>query len=235
MHDDSPFYVKITENYGMCCAKWSMMSLMKFLRNTYESLFGQIRKIQKSLPMMVSFLLLMAFGLSLCLEYAIQWAMRGSFLRGLFLVLVGVSAVWVGQVFLYFLSRTGAHEKKKDTQEKQAKQDSGLKQEKETQVFPFDILAGHHCAVVVGFELHAPKTYLIPNVIGMLPKEAVNGSEIGAGLVEKTVGQLRHKGYPIQILKPVKSSSGGYVPFMGNFKRDKVRVHPFDLVFVNWN
>jgi len=214
----------------MCCAKWSMMRSMKFSLNTYKMQFSKrISTVQKSLPMMVSALLLMAFGLSLCLEYAVQWAMKGPLWHGVVLVFVAIGVVWLGQLSLHAFSG------RETPKPKEATDAPSAKDEKQNLAFPFDVLAGHHCAVLVSFDSPLPKTYLIPNLAKVVPSTQPDSDLKSGELVEKTVGHLRHKGYPIHVLKPERTPATGYSPFLGNLKRDVVRVHPFDMVFINWN
>ena len=221
-----------TENYGMCGCKWSMIRGMNAQFQHYKSQFlTRLTRIRSSLPLMVTALLFLAFGLSLCLEYAVQWAMRGPLWHGAVVVGAAVLLVWGGQFLLQLFALS-----KRFSKPPEASPQS--KEDKQNLAFPFDILAGHHCAVLVSFDDRPPKTYLIPNVVRIVP---VNGAAVvpeaavTQGLVEKTVGQLRHKGYPIQILKPEGKTIGGYSPLMGNPKRDAIRIQPFDMVFVNWN
>lgn len=218
------------KNYGMCCATWSMIRSMKIRLTRYMSwVCKAFSKVQKSLPMMVSGLLLIAFGMSLCLEYAVQWAMKGPLWHGLLLVVAAVGVVWVGQIALHFFAGAATQQKKEETPPMSGKN------EKQNLAFPFDILAGHHCAVLVSFDSPLPKTYLIPNLAQVVPNTQPEGNLTGGAVIEKTVGQLRHKGYPIQVLRPERVPATGYLPFMGNPSHDLIRVHPFDRVFVNWN
>jgi len=184
--------------------------------------------MQKSLPMMVSALLLMAFGVSLCLEYAVQWAMRGPFWHGVLLGLGAIGVVWVGHVALQLFVKGSASQKKEAPP-------ASAKNEKQNLAFPFDVLAGQHCAVLVSFDSPLPKTYLIPNLAKVGSHIQPNETVTEIALLEKMVGQLRCKGHPIHVLKPERTPATGYSPFLGNPKRDVVRVHPFDMVFVNWN
>ena len=194
-------------------------------------LLTRLARIRQSLPLLVTAFFFLAFGLSLCLEYAVQWAMRGPLWHGVVVVIVAVLLVWGGQFLLQLFALS-----KRFPKPPEAPPES--KEDKKNLAFPFDVLAGHHCAVLVSFDDRPPKTYLIPNIVRIVP---VNGAAVEPdaavtqGLVEKTVGQLRHKGYPIQVLKPEGKSSGGYSPLMGNPKRDAIRIQPFDMVFVNWN
>ncbi len=218
-----------TENYGMCGCEWSMIRRMTSHFQQYKSqLLGRLVRVRQSLPLMVTALLFLAFGLSLCLEYAVQWAMRGPLWHGIVVVLAAVFLVWGGQ----FLLQLFALSKRFPKPEADAAQP---KQDKPPLAFPFDVLAGHHCAVLVSFDDRPPKTYLIPNVLRIIPGGVETATDGTPGLVEKTVGQLRRKGYPIQVLKPEGKVSGGYAPLMGNPKRDAIRIQPFDMVFVNWN
>jgi hypothetical protein len=202
---------------------------MKNFLNRYKRRFPQNPlSVKKSLPFVISSFLLFAFGVSLCLEYAVQWAMKGSFWHGLLLIAFAVFFVWSGQILLHLFVKSGPLAPKTEPAVPPKSVKSDLS-------FPFDVLAGHHCAVVVGFDSDLPKTYLIPNVGAAKPLVAAESEMTDVAVVEKTVGQLRRKGFPIQVLKPAKPSMNGYSPLLGNPKRDTVRIHPFDMIFVNWN
>lgn len=219
------------ENYGIGSCGWSMIRGMRLPSfSTYRARMAEsVANLRRSIPLLVTALLFLAFGLSLCLEYAVQWAMKGSLWRGGMLVLVAVVLVWAGQAILHVFAghkRAPVAETPPEPKEKQNLN------------FPFDILAGHHCAVLVSLDVRPPKTYLIPNIVRVLPDKLGDAAPDTAdtrALVEKTVGQLRRKGYPIQVLRPEKEVAGGYRPLMGNPKRDAVRIQPFDMVFLNWN
>lgn len=208
----------------------AMSRIRHFGRPYYERVSRYGKQLRQSPSVKLSLLFFSAFLGAFALEYAVRWAMSGPIVRiGALVGVAIVAAIVLQLLFRYAASGFGSPKvTQKNTQPRQKEHTSGSQ-------FPFDVLAGHHCAVIVTVGSLSQKTYLIPNVGKIIGNKEQALPDTDQRHITQTVHQLQKKGINLHLLAPEAKPHGWYMPLMGNPSKDAVRVHPFDIVFINWN